>query len=215
MSTKYQMLETRIRELETNLLPPSNPLGSYTSKEQDFIRAYCLLCHAEIEAYIEDYTSEIIDLAFESWSANKAVLNTIIFHLTYNCKTKDTPYSMANLAYKDLKKTIKSNNGIKENNLMNIFRPIGFEVDPLLKSTLNDFGKNRGEIAHTSFQTQSTLDPLNEKKNVKQILNGLKDFDQELYDYVHNGVICNIPQNMQWNKYTWKQRIKIFCFGGI
>lgn len=214
-SSRYITLETRVAELENNLLPAVNPLGTYTPKEQDLIRAFCLLCHAEIEAYIENYASDIIDKAFNDWNSNKEVITTIIFHLTFNCRTKDVPYSMVHRAYLELKKTINSNNGIKENSLTNIFRPIGFEIDPLLKSTLNDFGKNRGEIAHTSFQTQSTLDPLTEKNNVKQILQGLIVFDEELHNYANNGVVNNTPTNMHWNPYSFKQRLKILFWGRI
>ena len=43
-------LETRIREIESTLLPPINPLGIYSNAEQDSIRAFVLLCHAENDA---------------------------------------------------------------------------------------------------------------------------------------------------------------------
>ena len=54
-SARFQQLENRIKELE-NLLPVVNISGNYSQKEIDLTRSYCLLCHAEIEAYLEDIT---------------------------------------------------------------------------------------------------------------------------------------------------------------
>ena len=42
---------------------------------------------------------------------------------------------------KGLQDTIKKNNGIKDNNLICFFKPIGYEIDPTLQSTLNNYGK--------------------------------------------------------------------------
>src|SRR5690606_34796337 len=93
---------------------------------------------------------------------------------------------------------IKKNNGIKENNLIGFFKPIGYEIDPTLQSTLNDYGKTRGDIAHTSFNTQQPLDPATEKSNIRQILNELANFDNELNDYEANGTLNRTPVNMSW-----------------
>lgn len=214
-SNRYNTLVARISQLDNHLLPAVNSTGAYTDKDQDLIRSFCFLCHAEIEAYLEDYSLEIITKAFTQWDADKTKISPIIFHLAYNHngKSKELPYSMVVQSYQTVKKTIESNNGIKENNLNGFFRPIGFDIDPTLKSTLNDFGKTRGQIAHTSFQTQQPFDPTNEKNQVNLIVTGLKTFDEELNDYENLGVVNNSPVTMQWDKYNFIQRLKILFTG--
>ena len=214
-SNRYNTLLERIGQLDNHLLPPVNPTGTYTEQDQDLIRSFCLLCHAEIEAYLEDYSLEKISKAFTKWNTNKTKISPIIFHLAYNYngKSKESPYSMVVQSYQAVKKTIESNNGIKENNLNGFFKPIGFDIDPTLKSILNDFGKTRGQIAHTSFQTQRQFDPTNEKNQVNLILNGLKTFDEELNNYENLGVVNHPPVTMQWGKYNFVQRLKILFTG--
>lgn len=214
-SSKYNELAARISQLEIHLLPEIDPTGLYSAKDNDLVRSYCLLCHAEIEAYLEAYSLTIINTAYNKWDTDKTKISPIIFQLAYNYtgKSKELPYSMVVQSYLKLKKTIETNNGIKENNLNEFFKPIGFDIDPTLKSILNEFGKTRGQIAHTSFQTQQPLDPASEKANLQLILQGLKTFDEELSDYENNGVLNKIPTTMQWDKYTFLQRIKILFTG--
>ena len=204
-SVRYNNLVARVTQLVSHLLPAIDPTLSYSDKDRDLTRAFCLLCHAELESYIEDITKEVVDRAFSKWNANKEIISPIIFHLAYNYrqengKPKESPYGMVFKSYNSLTETIKKNNGIKENNLMGFFKPIGYEIDPTLQSTLNDYGKTRGDIAHTSFNTQQPLDPATEKNNITQILNALKTFDNELIDYEANGTLNRTPVNLSWSK---------------
>jgi len=215
ISAAYTTTSVRIHQLAAHLLPAINPIGTYTDKDQDMIRAYCLLCHAEFEAYLEGITLTVVTRAYNKWQANKTFISPIIFHLTYNyaTKIKDIPYSLVVKSYIEFKKSIDGNHGIKENNLANFFKPIGFEMDSVLRATLNNFGGARGEIAHTSFSTQQPLDPATEKATVNLILNGLKDFDNELDEYESLGTLSRTPRSLQWSKYTFFQRIKILFTG--
>jgi hypothetical protein len=203
-SLRYNNLVARITQLESHLLPAIDQTLNYSDKDRDLTRAFCLLCHAELEAYIEDITKEVVGRAFSKWKADKKIISPIIFHLAYNYKQengkpKEAPYNMVFKSYNTLIETINKNNGIKENNLLGFFRPIGYEIDPTLQSTLNDYGKNRGDIAHTSFNTQQPLDPATEKNNIRQILNALATFDNELNDYEANGTLNRTPVNMSWS----------------
>ncbi|WP_026899355.1 HEPN domain-containing protein [Daejeonella oryzae] len=215
VSHTYTTTFARIHQLEAHLLPPINPMGTYTDKDQDLLRAYCLLCHAEFEAYLEGITLQVVTRAYNKWLTDKSVISPIIFQLAYNfaSKIKDVPYSLVVKSYLEYKKSIEGNHGIKENNLSNFFRPIGFEMDSLLKATLHNFGGARGEIAHTSFSTQQPLDPATEKANVVQILNGLRLFDDELDVYESLGTLSRSPKSMQWSKFNLLQRIKILFTG--
>jgi hypothetical protein len=213
-SNRYISLAARVTQLESHLLPGIDPTLSYTEKDRDLTRAYYLLCHAEFEAYIEDITKEVTIRAFTKWNADKSIISPIIFHLAYNYrqeqgKPKDAPYSMIVKSYNSLIKVIDKSNGIKEDNLNNFFKPIGFEIDPTLQSTLNDFGRTRGQIAHTAFHTQQPLDPSTEKNHIKQILSALSLFDQELNDYEINGTLNRTPINMRWtSRFPFLDRAK-------
>jgi hypothetical protein len=208
-------LKSRIEQLEVHLLPSIDPTGTYSEKDNDLVRGFCLLSHAEIEAYLEDITIENVTRAYIKWDNNKTDISPIIFHLAYSLRSekKEPPYSMVVLSYLQLKKTIEKNHGIKEDNINNFFRPIGFQMDETLKTTLNEFGKARGEIAHTSFQTQQPLDPLTEKNSVGQIVLSLKVFDEELSTYEQYGTLPRTPIITQWKKFTFRERLKILFTG--
>ncbi|HRP33800.1 MAG TPA: HEPN domain-containing protein [Agriterribacter sp.] len=217
-SLLYIGFKQRLLDLESHLLPAISPTLTYTAKDEDLTRAYCLLCHAEIEAYIESIVLATATQAYNKWSTDKTKVSQIIFHLAYSYKQvankpKEPPYSMVSLTFSQLQKSITSNNGIKEDNLNLILKPIGFEIDPPLALLLTNFGKTRGTIAHTSISTQQPLDPATEKNNVTQILTALKSFDEDLVDYEANGIINTTPVNMAWDSLTFWQRLKYLFTG--
>jgi hypothetical protein len=199
-SARFSSLAQRVTQLEQHLLPVANINGNYTDQEQDFIRSYCLLAHAEIESFIEDIILEVTTRAMTKWNINKEIITPIIFHLTFNCKTRDDPYSMTNQSFVALQRAIKSNNGIKEQNLINLLNPIGIGMDRTLVNTLTTFGETRGQIAHSSFRTHNILDPSNEKQIVNTILTGIKIFDDELDDYERNGSINPINNILSYRR---------------
>lgn len=213
-SALYNTLSARLTQLDGHLLPPIDPTLNYSVKDIDLTRAYCLLCHAEIESYVEGIILQVAKDAYTKWFANKQIISPIIFHLAYTYKhengKKEAPFSMVVKSFKNLEAAISSNNGIKEANTTSLLKPIGFEMDTTLQSTLHGFGKTRGQIAHTSFQTQQPLDPATEKANINQILIALRTFDTDIIDYEQNGTLNRTPVNMQWGiKGIW-QRIKDF-----
>jgi hypothetical protein len=217
-STRYKTLESRITQIDDHLLPAVKPDLSYTDKDQDLIRSFCLLCHAEFEAYLEDITLEIATLAIEKWKKKKEEITPIIFHLAYSFrneagKKREPPYSMVILSYEDLKSKVKKNNGIKEENITNFFRPLGFSVDSTLQTTLTDYGITRGQIAHTSFHTQQPLDPSTEKSRVKLILSGLAALDIDIFSYESTGTVGHKPVYMYWDKLSFLERIRILFTG--
>lgn len=58
-SSMYNNLYKRIQKLELCYLPThNNPLVRYTKKEEDDIRAYSLLVHAELEFYFENISKK-------------------------------------------------------------------------------------------------------------------------------------------------------------
>jgi len=83
-------------------------------------------------------------------------------------------------------KAIENNHGIKEEHLLRLLLPIGFEVnnlDPVWVADMNSFGEGRGKIVHTSSSKwpKKQLDPKNEFKIVKSLLrNGIKSLDDKI-----------------------------------
>lgn len=219
-SILYTNFLQRISDLETHILPPISPTLSYTAKDEDLTRSYCLLCHAEIEAYIESIILSTATSAYNRWTSDKTKVTPIIFHMAYNYKQlankpKEPPYSMVAHTFHALQKSIASNNGIKEDNLNVILKQIGFDIDPPLALLLTNFGRNRGTIAHTSISTQQPLDPATEKNNVTQIVTALRVFDEDIIDYEATGNINNTPVNMAWDKLNFWQRLKYLFLGRI
>lgn len=199
-SVRLKELLKRSTELRNYFLPKVlDPLGNYSNRQYDRTRAYKLLCHSEIEAYIEDRTREIATRAVNEWEfyskPNKVCISLLAFSgiqhdmppQTLTPRTTNivnqTTSSILKKTLTSFHRTIKNNNGIKESNLLSLLYPIGIEESDLDSTWLidmNNFGTQRGEIAHTSIRTQTAIDPMIELNKVRQLLNGIGLLDQKL-----------------------------------
>jgi hypothetical protein len=193
-SKNFNELIRRIKLIEKNLLPSIKPIGDYTKKEQDMIRGYRLLVHAELEAYFEGRAKEKVINAIKEWKVNRKQSNVLLALMSYN---EITYYSFSNEKHtedrhleKRLEKAvthfmtlIANNHGIKELNIMELLCPIGVEIKDLQQTWLNDlnsFGSSRGLIAHSSAKTQQPIDPATERSMVTSILHELKKVDSKI-----------------------------------
>ena len=198
-SPRYAYLIGRLAELRKRLLPKVfSPTGSYYVQQYDKVRAYRLLAHAEVESYLEDRAREVAMSAYNKWQINhrprSVLISLLAFHLQQDGlsaqKMKevlagarqhtDDSVKSANQAYN---KMLSDNNGIKEENILRILLPLGIEatdIDSVWLTTIHDFGKQRGETAHTSIRTQQPPDPQSEFRIVSDIVVGLKKIDQKL-----------------------------------
>ena len=181
-SSRLRQLLSRIYFLEKNLLPRAKPTGNYTKKEQDFIRSYVLLCHAEIESYFEDRAKERANKAFDKWKksgrANNCLVAILVFsggELNFNNGQKKYSNQVEDRedkikkAVSHFRETVERNHGIKEKNIKNLLVPIGIKFDDIDSTWLqemNTFGKFRGGIAHTAFKTQTQLDVKSEQDRI-------------------------------------------------
>ena len=191
-SRRLSQLETRITYLERNLLPPPSTTGNYTKIQQDLIRSFVLLVHAEIEAYFEDVAREKVRKALSSWTATrkkssclKAVLAYSGNELSYETVKKVDSNNIAfrlNKAVNHFVSLIQKNHGVKENNLLSILIPLGVElseIDPLWLSTMDAFGNLRGIIAHNSTSVHTLIDRNTEVQRINtQILPEVQRLDQ-------------------------------------
>lgn len=190
MSRRLQQLLSRLDFLEKNILPSEKIDGNYTKKEQDLIRSYILLSHAEIEAYLEDIVKNKIAKSLQSWNSSRRKSHCIksVISFVGGDVSFENDNNADKLQYR-INKTISHyqrafvdmNHGIKEKNILKILLPLGIEFDELDQtwlSTMDSFGSTRGLIAHKSFTVSHTIDrntELNRMKN--QILPELANID--------------------------------------
>lgn len=184
----YNKLCSRIAKLEHSYLPTSkNPLKKYTKKEEDDIKAYSLLVHAELEAYFEDMAREKAQDALRKWRLNPQkyssyVLLSLSCFIEQNNKIKNQPNTESKLRtiVGVFCEKIKANHGIKEDNIKDLLLPIGVaetDLDTTWLNTITSFGAIRGEVAHSSYSVVRALNHNDIKDDVNKILADLKSLD--------------------------------------
>jgi hypothetical protein len=172
---RYIQLSRRINTIENAYLPAVNPLGNYSSKQQDDLRAYLLLVHAEIEAYFEEISENKAKSAFRYWELNRTMSNVLLALVSF-CENSFTDQELETRINKALTSYIhklKKNHGIRERNLLEILLPVGIEyssIDTTWLNTMTFFGSNRGDVAHSTASVQQPLDPVILKNSVTLIL---------------------------------------------
>ncbi len=182
---RYIQLFKRISVIENSFLPNVNSTGNYSNKEQDDLRAYLLLIHAEIESYFEEVSEEKAKQAFKRWSKSRTKSNVLLALVSF-CENEVSGQELEDRINKALSSYIhklKKNNGIKEKNLLEILLPVGIEYNQIDTTWLNimtSFGTNRGEVAHSTATVQQPLDPSTLKSTVALILSEIKKIDKEI-----------------------------------
>lgn len=199
---KFLALRGHLNKLRTVYLPAVfNPTGSYTATVYEKVRAYKVLAHAEMEAYFEEVALSIAQKAYQKWtSARKAstpLLSIVAYHETSfpaipdihdaNNADKDIDWRITT-SYTGYNKYVRSlNHGIKEKNILNIFLPLGIRIDDIdndLLIALNNFGSERGLIAHSSRSgAQSLTTPDDALASVDNIMTYIASFDEFLHSY--------------------------------
>lgn len=207
-SQRFQELHARLVELETNFLPEPLVKPSYTDKEQDLARGYRLLVHAEIESYLEDMSRNSITDAIRKWKVNRHPSRQLIsfiscYHSSWSptdnesneiilqiaksrINAKESVEKVIDLAQKQFTTKLKNNHGIKEENLHLLIVPIGIDLSDLDQNwiaNLDNFGAQRGAIAHNQKKTSDTINPSDEYANVQRILIGLKELDVKINSF--------------------------------
>lgn len=169
-SRKLKQLEARITFLEREILPASKIHGNYTKKEQDLIKSFILLSHAEIESFIEDIAKEKIQTSLQNWNTNRNKSNCLKSVLAFiggeinfdnDGNSKLLTHRMNRIVAHYFSSVIDKNHGIKEANILKILLPLGIElgeIDVTWLSTMNSFGATRGMFAHASNRVHSAID---------------------------------------------------------
>ena len=189
-SRRLRQLESRLKFLEENILPAEKVNGNYTKKEQDLIRSYVLLSHAEIEAYLEDKSKERINKALTDWNTNRKRSNCLKSVLAFTGNEIDfkgdqhainMQHRVNRTVAHYMNSVVDRNHGVKEKNITNLLLPLGIEYSELDQAWLGimeSFGTTRGNIAHNTTQVQNQIDRNTEKSRIKnQILPELVRID--------------------------------------
>ncbi|MBN1907942.1 MAG: hypothetical protein JW927_22890 [Deltaproteobacteria bacterium] len=187
-SVLYKNLNKRITSLKKQFLdfpPGDSPLAI----NQDKLRAFKLLVHAEIESYIENSVLEVLNKCKTEWENNKRIINPLKFLTMFS--TSKFEANEKQLIKEDritqilesFKKSIQNNNGIKRKDILLLIVPLGVDysnIDQTWLSTIDSYGSSRGRVAHNSFSVQQQLDQNDEINNLDLVLQGIKKLDMKL-----------------------------------
>jgi hypothetical protein len=209
-STRYISLLARVKELRRCLLPAKfSKLGIYHDTARITVRAlsFRVIAHAEIESYFEERALEIANAAMTAWMTNNHVSPTTLSLLGFSGHnmalppdTLEAPGENQRKSWPEktqigtrLKNAVDAyvryvrvdNHGIRERQIMAMLLPIGIapsDLDPLAIANIDNFGRMRGETAHSSTAGQLTvgIDPEAEFKIVQEIVLHLDPIDSVL-----------------------------------
>ena len=176
-----------------------SPTGTYDDRLLDRARAYRLLAHAEIEAFVEDIAKAAVIKRLSEWKNKRTPSQLIIsflasYHAGFAADENDAstmpvtsrPFPKERIDDVIEKATIQymnriaENHGVRADNLRRVFLPVGVDFDALDQTWLtaiDEFGKRRGEVAHKTIGAQQAIDPKTEYQNIQVLLLGLKELD--------------------------------------
>lgn len=191
ISAHFLHLERRCNHLTQRFLDPliaaeqAALVSNQELPEPDFddFAAFRLLTHAELEGYFESKASDalaVLDGDFKKGQILTSGFASLIYLYLWQvrCQPVWPPHQgedfvyLKQLAQKALgfgRDFIKDNNGIKEASIHVMSALMGFfpaELDSVLVSELNQYGKNRGDVAHKSWHfNQRTFESADIEKN--------------------------------------------------
>lgn len=172
--------------MQDRFVPALSPTGYYNDKEYDFVRAYIVLTHAEMEEYLEGRARDIIGSSLLKWNTkrkvNRCIASLLLHHdRARTPKPQDSTTHIHCAVRTHENSVINQNHGIKEDNLFDLFVPLGLdksEVSANLLIDLTNFGSARGQVAHTSARkVQTPPDPRTFLVQVESIMTELEGFD--------------------------------------
>ena len=200
---KYMRLKNRLNKLKRVYLPGSfSPTGTYSDTVYEKGRAYTVLSHAEMEYYFEEIALSIAEKAYKKWTQHQKASKPLLALVAYydgkyssipdahdGNRSDETMDERIRKAYTSYNKQVRDkNNGIKEADILKVFLPVGInisEIDENLLIALNNFGKQRGDIAHSTKSPNLTT-PDDALNTVNEIMNLIDSFDTFMHQYRSN-----------------------------
>lgn len=172
-----------------------------TTTEKEFARAFCVMCHAEIEAYFEHLATKKVDAAFIKWEKSKQPSRCLMFLLLsysfeLNLKKRALPKTKnddgskktqfevlietSSQVKKSFQDAVDNNHGIKEKHLKTLFGSLGYDfskIDTILIGDLNSWADDRGGHAHGK---PKPFNPKDELARVKRVFLSLEKFSNQI-----------------------------------
>jgi hypothetical protein len=188
VSVLYKNLRKRILALKKQFLD-FKPSDSSLPKNQDELRAFKLLVHAEIESYIENAVLEVWNKCNTEWATNNRVITPLKFLIMFSTSRFEgndqqlTKQDRITQILTSFKTSITNNNGIRKKNILQLVVPLGINylsIDQTWLTTIDSYGSSRGHVAHNSFSVQQQLDRNDELNNLDLVLKGIKKMDINL-----------------------------------
>jgi hypothetical protein len=187
-SSLYEKLDKRVLILEKQLLS-FHTNKSLLPRNQDKLRAFKLLVHAEIESFIENVVLTVWTKCDTEWKNNKKVAPSLRFLTLFSTSKYDANDNQVSRDDRitqilgSFKKAISNNNGIKRKNILQLIVPLGIEysvIDQTWLATIDSYGSSRGQVAHNSYSTLHPLDRDVELKNLNLVLKGIRVIDNKI-----------------------------------
>lgn len=186
LSARYYVLKKQLQSLENVFL--DFPDGDSPSQNnQNKLRAFQVLSHAELEDYLEFIAQECFDYATDIFK-NKAKVHPILLNIVLfsgvsfsGNKSMSHVKEMVGRVIANFQSTINSNNGVREDNILKLFIPLGIlpdGFDSTWLATIDSFGQKRGNIAHKSSSITKALYKPDVLGNIRIILQGVKSLDK-------------------------------------
>lgn len=139
------------------------------------MRALRVLAHAEVETYLEAICLLLIDdLQRDLLSRSKSGWSRRQYWAEHACI--------------EAKRAAAANNGVKKEDILKMFSPLGFSessfalgVSNIFLDRMSTFGKFRGDVAHQSaVRAQYALTRQREEAFINEIMTSLRSFDKYL-----------------------------------
>lgn len=207
-SSQFRYLNSTVKMLRKHLLPHRfDQTGNYKERVFTGVIAFRVLSHAAIEDYFESRAVEIAKAALHACRNDGKITRPALALLGFSGielrpppETLDAPQEtkkaiwqkeidvdkrLGDCASRFIRKIKNDNHGVRERNILSILLPVGVDpsvIDRLFLSEMEDFGKKRGEYAHTSPQLHTTLkpNPEDELNKVTNLIEWIRPIDQNL-----------------------------------
>ncbi|MFD2608555.1 HEPN domain-containing protein [Deinococcus taklimakanensis] len=189
MRALYRQMIANLRDIE-RILPPKRVDGNYSRSEMALIRAYYILCHAEFENFFEECATLKVNSVLRDYSRNGKP-HMLLLSLTFAFiksdedvldakRSSNMPRLLNVMRTKYQKNILETNNGIKENNLVDIYSPLGVDIYQLLDATIigdfNSLGVKRGDFAHKGLHLNAVEDVDIARKKTHNLARALRKF---------------------------------------
>ena len=200
-SARHRQLGSSLAKLRKALLPRKfDPTGSYRNTQSVHVKAvsFRLLVHAEIESYLEDKALELATAGWNVWKAKRISTDVSVGLLAFagfemfkppkklggdgsNQKAYEDCGSALERSHGTWRYDHKNNHGVKEENVLALYLPLGLPIaalDSTLLADLSSYGASRGQVAHASSLSVATFaDPKTEFEKAKNLIDDLMKLD--------------------------------------